>query len=212
MGVGGLSAIGTIQANLTVALVTGAVGLYGSAAIAGYGIASRLDYLLIPLLFGFGTGVVTMVGANVGAGQAARARRIAWVGAVLGGGATGVIGFLAAAFPHAWTGLFSTDEEVLATSALYLRTVAPFYILVGAGYMLYFASQGADRVFWPVLGSTGRLLIAGVLGWLAASWFAVGLTGLFAIVAASSVLFAAVCLAAVGAGQWGMPRAAGERP
>jgi Na+-driven multidrug efflux pump len=89
MRVGGLSAIGTIQANLTVALVTGAVGIYGAPVTAGYGIASRLDYLLIPLLFGFGTAAVTMVGANVGAGNAARARRIAWIGAAIGGGATG---------------------------------------------------------------------------------------------------------------------------
>ena len=48
--VGGLSAIGTIQANLTVVLVTGAVGLFGTDAIAGYGIASRLDYIQIPIV------------------------------------------------------------------------------------------------------------------------------------------------------------------
>lgn len=48
--VGALSAVGTIQANLTVVLVTGAVGLFGTDAIAGYGIASRLDYIQIPLL------------------------------------------------------------------------------------------------------------------------------------------------------------------
>jgi putative MATE family efflux protein len=204
MSVGGLSAIGTIQANLTVALVTGAVGLYGAAAIAGYGIASRLEYLLIPLLFGFGTATVTMVGANVGAGQAQRARRVAWTGAAIGGGATGVIGLFAAVFPNAWTGLFSTDQVVLATSALYLRTVAPFYALFGAGYMLYFASQGAGRVLWPVLGGTARLILAGVFGWLAASRLSFNLFELFITVAAASVLFGAVCIAAVRAKQWGI--------
>jgi Na+-driven multidrug efflux pump len=109
MRVGGLSAIGTIQANLTVALVTCAVGIYGAPVIAGYGIASRLDYLLIPLLFGFGTAAVTMVGANVGAGNAARARRIAWIGAAIGGGATGAIGLVAAIFPNLWSGIFTAD-------------------------------------------------------------------------------------------------------
>jgi Na+-driven multidrug efflux pump len=74
LGVGLLSAAGTAQFNLTVLLVTGAVGLFGADALAGYGIASRLDYLLIPLLFGLGTAVVTMVGTNVGAGAIARAR------------------------------------------------------------------------------------------------------------------------------------------
>jgi putative MATE family efflux protein len=203
MGVGALSAIGTVQANLTVALVTGAVGLYGTAAIAGYGIASRLDYLLIPLLFGFGTASVTMVGANVGAGQAERARRIAWTGAVIGGGVTGLIGLAAAVFPDRWTGLFSSDPMVLATGALYLRTVAPFYWLFGAGYMLYFASQGAGRVLWPVIGGTIRLLLAGVLGWLAAHRLGFDLFELFGIVAAASVLFGIVCIAAVRARRWG---------
>src|SRR5207237_1674411 len=71
LGVGLLSSLGTVQANLTVALVTAAVGHYAADAIAGYGIGSRLDYLLIPLLFGFGTGVLTLVGRNVGAGRPA---------------------------------------------------------------------------------------------------------------------------------------------
>jgi putative MATE family efflux protein len=203
MTVGGLSAIGTVQANLTVALLTGAVGLSGVAAIAGYGIASRLDYLLIPLLFGFGTGVVTMVGANVGAGQIARARRIAWIGAAIGGGATGLIGLAAALFPQGWTGIFTDAPEVLATSALYLRTVAPFYLLYGAGMMLYFASQGANRVLLLVLAGTARLLVAGLGGWLAASFLGIDLGGLFAIAAASSALFGLISIGAVAMSDWG---------
>ena len=65
--------------NLTVILVTGTVGLFGTTALAGYGISSRLDYIMIPLLFGVGTATLTMVGVNIGAGQSARARRIGWV-------------------------------------------------------------------------------------------------------------------------------------
>ena len=95
--VGALSALGTVQANLTVVLITGAVGRYGAEAIAGYGIASRLDYILIPLLFGLGTGVVTLVGVNVGAGHIARARRIAWTGGLIAVGFTEAIGLAAAA-------------------------------------------------------------------------------------------------------------------
>lgn len=131
--------------------------------------------------------------------EAVRARHIAWIGAAIGGGATGIIGLIAAVFPSAWAGLFSTDEAVLATSALYLRTVAPFYVLSGAGYMLYFASQGAGRVLWPVLGGTARLILAGVFGWLAASRLSFGLFELFVTVAASSVVFGVVCIAAVQA-------------
>lgn len=45
LGVGALSAIGTVQVNLTVIAVTAAVGTFGTDAIAGYSIASRLDYI-----------------------------------------------------------------------------------------------------------------------------------------------------------------------
>jgi Na+-driven multidrug efflux pump len=70
--VGLLSAVGTIVANLTVVLATSLVAGFGRDAIAGYGLASRLDYLLIPLLFALGTASVTMVGTNIGAGRHAR--------------------------------------------------------------------------------------------------------------------------------------------
>jgi putative MATE family efflux protein len=70
--VGLLSALGTVQFNLVVVFITGAVGLFGTDALAGYGIAARLDYVLVPLLFGLGTSIVTMVGTNIGAGAFAR--------------------------------------------------------------------------------------------------------------------------------------------
>ena len=116
LGVGLLSAAGTVQFNLTILLVTGAVGLFGADALAGYGIASRLDYLLIPPLFGLGTAVVTMVGASIGAGARARARRIAWTGAVLAALAAEAIGCLVALYPKAWLGLFTSDTHVLVLS------------------------------------------------------------------------------------------------
>jgi Na+-driven multidrug efflux pump len=75
--------VGTVVANLTVVLATGFVGGFGGAAIAGYGMASRLDYLLIPLLFALGTASLTMVGTNVGAGQIGRARHVAWIAALI---------------------------------------------------------------------------------------------------------------------------------
>jgi hypothetical protein len=51
LGVGLLSAIGTVQVNLTVAFVTAAVAGSVLTPLPG-GIASRLDYIQIPLIFG----------------------------------------------------------------------------------------------------------------------------------------------------------------
>ncbi|WP_395372527.1 MATE family efflux transporter [Komagataeibacter diospyri] len=64
------TALNSVQTNLAVILVTGAVGRFGVDAIAGYGIASRLDYVMIPFLFGLCSAVLTMVGIAIGAGHA----------------------------------------------------------------------------------------------------------------------------------------------
>jgi putative MATE family efflux protein len=204
LGVGALSALGTIQTNLTVALIMGAVGIFGTDAIAGFGIASRIDYLLIPILFGLGTGVLTMVGTAVGAGDVARAKRVAWTGAGLGGAVTGGIGALAAIFPAAWIGLFSHDPAVLATGTLYLRLVAPFYAFFGIGLMLYFASQGADRVTLPFLAGTARFVVAGAVGWVAAAHFGISQAQLFAIVGGSYLLYGLICMITPSLRGWGI--------
>src|SRR5258705_688551 len=177
--VGGLSAIGTIQANLTVVLVTGAVGLFGTDAIAGYGIASRLDYIQIPLLFALGSAALTMVGVNIGAGRIRRAERIAWVAAFFAGCATELLGLVVTVFPQAWLSLFSANPEVLSAGSIYFRAVAPFYGMAGFGMLLYFAGQGAGRVMWPVLGGTVRLLISAGIGWFVVVDLGGGLRELF---------------------------------
>lgn len=203
LGVGFLSAIGTVQVNLTVTLVTAAVGRFGADAIAGYGIASRLDYIQIPLIFGLGTALVTMVGHNIGAGQPARARRIAWTGAAIAFGMTEAIGLAATLCPQAWIGLFSDEPQVLAMGTLYLRTVAPVYGAVGLGLALYFASQGAKRVLFPVLAGTVRMIVAAVIGWAAVIWFGAGLSTLFQITALAALSYGLLTAAAMMGGAWG---------
>jgi putative MATE family efflux protein len=200
--VGGLSAIGTIQSNLTVVLVTGAVGLSGTDAIAGYGIASRLDYIQIPLLFALGSAALTMVGLNIGAGQIKRAERIAWVAALFAAGVTELLGLFVTIFPHVWLTLFSGNPEVLAAGSIYFRTVAPFYGLSGLVMLLYFAGQGAGRVMWPVLGGAVRLLIAAGLGWIVVADLGGGLRELFIAVAAGSIVSAAIVAGALWLRGW----------
>src|SRR5438128_5241533 len=66
--------LNTVFTNLNVVFLTSLVGPFGTFALAGYGIGARLEYLQIPLVFGFGSALVTMVGTDVGAGRQARAR------------------------------------------------------------------------------------------------------------------------------------------
>ncbi|TWB23532.1 putative MATE family efflux protein [Nitrospirillum amazonense] len=199
LGVGVVSALSALQLNLITLLVTGAVGRFGTAALAGFGMGSRLDYLLIPLLFGLGTAVLTLVGTAMGAGNQARARRAAWIGALMGAAVTEAIGLGVALWPSAWVDLFSHDPAVLAHGAHYLRTVGPVYGAVGLTFILGFASQGGGRPLWAFLAGTVRLIVAAGLGWLAVGLGA-GLDVLFGLVAAASLASAALCVAATLSG------------
>jgi putative MATE family efflux protein len=209
--VGAPGALNTIFTNLTVVLLTGLVGQFGAPALAGYGMGARLEYLQIPLVFGMGAALVTMVGTNMGAGRRARAERIAWVGAGLAAGVTGSIGILAALFPRAWLGLFSTDPEVLAAGVRYLRIVGPAYGFFGLGLALYFASQGAGRLLWPLLAGFARLVVAAVGGWAAIHWLGGGLGGLFAAMAVALVVLGLANALAVRLGSWRPPTRASWR-
>src|SRR2546423_3825809 len=106
--------------NLTLATLTAFVGTLGPAALAGFGVAVRLEYVLYPLTFGLGAGVLALVGTNVGASQFARAARIAWTAAALAASLTAAIGLVAFAWPHAWIALFSSNPAVHRTAASYL--------------------------------------------------------------------------------------------
>jgi Na+-driven multidrug efflux pump len=198
--------LNTLFTNLTVVVLTSLVGPFGGAALAGYGLGARLEYLQIPIVFGLGSALVTMVGTSVGAGNRARALRVAWAGTAMAAGVTSVIGILAALFPHVWLGLFTADPDVLAAGSRYLRMVGPFYGFFGAGLALYFASQGAGRLLWPLAATLTRLMIAAGGGWLATRWLGGGLTGLFAAMAVALMTFGMMNVAAVRVGSWRIAR------
>jgi Na+-driven multidrug efflux pump len=199
--VGLASSIISLSTNVTAVVATGLAGLVGPAAVAGYGTGVRLEYLLVPLVFGLGQPVGAMVGTAIGASQPERALRVAWIGAAIAGGITEAIGIAAALFPSVWLSLFGGEPAMLAYGSMYLRIVGPFYGFFGAGLALYFASQGAGRLFWPVISATLRVLISAGVGWFAAAKLGNSI-GLFAALAAALVAFGTVNAVATFAGAW----------
>src|SRR5262249_58570096 len=116
-----------------------------------------------------------MVGTNIGAGHRARARRVAGVGAGLAAAVTGSIGLFGAVFPRLWLGLFSTQPGGLSLGTTYLQLVGPTYGCFGLGLALYFASQGAGRLLWPLVAGVVRLIGAARGGSVAIRWLRGGL-------------------------------------
>jgi putative MATE family efflux protein len=163
--VGAVACLSSLQSVLTVLIAAGLVARYGTAALAGYGIGVRLEFLLIPIAFGFGTACVPMVGMAIGAGQPARARRVAWTGATLSGCLIAIIGLGALLNPDLWAQIFTSDPQVRAAASDFLRWAGLGFPFFGFGLCLYFASQGSGKVLGVVAASTVRLLVVAVGGW-----------------------------------------------
>jgi putative MATE family efflux protein len=209
--IGAVSSLVSITTNVSIAVATGLVGTFGPAAVAGFGTGARLEYLLVPLVFGLGAPLAAMVGTAIGAGRRERATRVAWIGALIAGVLTGTIGLAAAIFPYAWLSLFGDDPTMIAVGAHYLRVVGPFYGFFGMGLALYFASQGAGRLGWPLLAAILRMTIAAGGGWLAVQTS--GLTGLFLALGLALAVFGLLTAIAIAAGVWfsGAKAASGAR-
>jgi putative MATE family efflux protein len=189
------SAASTLLTNLTFIILTALVAPFGAEAIAGYGAGGRLEYLLIPLVFGVGSALVPLVAASDGAGDFDRVRKLTRAGAALGAGGCGLVGGTAVLFPRAWMGLFTSDPAVAGFGGSYLIRVGPAYAFLGLGLALYFAAQGRGRTAQPLLATPTRLLVAGALGALGLNVFGWGIDSLFALMACGLVLYGMVMIA-----------------
>ena len=203
--VGALSVVSSVQTVLTAVIVTGLVAGFGAGALAGYGVGVRLELLQVPLVFAIGQAMVALVGTSIGAGRPERAKRIAFIGAGMAAAVCLAIGLTVAIVPDAWVRLFSDDPAVLAAGASYLRIAGPFYPLFGIGMALYFASQGAGRVLWPVLAGTARLAVV-VIGGIAAASLGAPLVALFALIALGMAVFGGLTSWFVARAHWGTTR------
>ena len=166
-------ALAGTQSAVTIAyamVATAAFGGLGTVWLAGYGIGSRLELMIVPVIFGVGGAGMVATGTLLGANRRGDAVRMGWLTAVLAGGMAGLIGTVVALWPGIWTSLFTDDADIAAAGARYLGMVGPFYAFFGIGLALYFASQGLATLLWPVLGAFVRFAIVALgLGVLAAT-------------------------------------------
>lgn len=166
MRVGLLASISALLFQLALFFVTGMVGRFGNAAIAGYGAAARLDLLQAPITFAFGSAVIAMVATAVGARDLARARHAAWAGMIVAAG-IGLIFTGVALNAESWMALFTADPVVARYGVLYLHCLLPIFPILGAGFAAYFACQGLGDIRRPFVLSIIRFSIAIGGGWLA---------------------------------------------
>ncbi len=166
MSVGLLAAISALLFQMALFIVTGMVGRFGNAAIAGYGAAARLDLLQAPITFAFGSAVIAMVATAVGARDLVRARHAAFAGMAIAAG-IGLAFSIVSWNAGRWMAHFTSDPQVSRYGELYLHCLTPIFPILGAGIAAYFACQGLGDIRRPFILSVIRFVIAIGGGWLA---------------------------------------------
>jgi putative MATE family efflux protein len=126
-------------------LIVGLVGLYGTFATAGYGVANRL--LLIALIPGFGLGNAagTLVGQNLGAQKPDRAEQSAWWVTVYAAGYMATAATLIFVFARPLIALFDPTPQVVALGTECARVVAWSLIASVVGVVLARGFDGAGN-------------------------------------------------------------------
>ena len=200
--VGALSSVNSFCSLGAIIIITAFMARFGVDVLAGYGVGSRLEFLVVPLIFGFGAASTALVGVHFGADKIERAHRFGWTAALYSAAMCGVIGVAAALFPGAWTNLFTDSEAVRAASNGYLQIAGPFYAFFGLALCLYFASQGAGRVLWPVIAALLRVVVVLVGGLILLRSKNAGPQDFFWLIAAGMATQAVVSAVAIRFGAW----------
>jgi len=186
----GLPTAGTrIVVPLAIGYITRVVSAYGTPAVAGYGVSSRIEFFAFTVVVALGSVLMPFMGQNWGACNHARLRLGARSAEVLAlaWGAFMFVVLAVAARPIAT--LFNADPDVVATIVTYLRIVPLAYGLQGVLMVASASLNALNRplhssalalgqmfvVYVPLAMLGSRLYgLAGVFGALALAYFAGG--------------------------------------
>ncbi len=186
----------------TILGLTALVGSFGPHALAGYGIGTRIEFIMLPVIFAFGTALTTIVGTNIGAGNYDRAESAGFYGVACSAILCGTAGGLLALFPNSWIPIFTDDAAAFAIARDYIRIVGPAYAFLGIGLVLYFASQGAGTMTWPIRAQILRFVLSVGGASLLVHHFGFGLNAVFITSVIALVLYAGIISLAVFNGAW----------
>lgn len=121
------------------------VAPFGTAAIAGYGVATRLTVMLLTPGFGMGNAAGTLVGQNLGAQKPQRAERSAWAIAWVNLAFMLVAMALMALKAPEVVVWFNCTEDVAEVAVRAIRVVAIAYAFSAVGVVMGRALDGAGN-------------------------------------------------------------------
>jgi len=177
--------------SLSVTILTALIAIAGDEAVAAYGIGTRLTSLVFLPALGLARGTETVVGQNLGADQADRAKRAVYASGALIAVVLLGVSAVAYSYGHELVGVFITGEDagvVEAIGADYLRIVGLTFAFLGVFRVVQGAYRGSGSTRLAMLFSVlGLIVIRVPLSYGLLTWADMGATGVWWGIAVSNV-------------------------
>ena len=156
-----------------------AVNGFGSAVIAGYSAAVKLNNLAINCFFTIGNGISNYAAQNWGAGKLSRLPEGCRAGSKIILTLAIPITLIFVIFPGSLVGLFMRDpsETAMTVGITFLRIVAPFYAVIALKLVLDGILRGTAHMKQFMIGTFADLVLRVVLAFVLSNFF--GSTGIW---------------------------------
>ncbi len=179
------------------------IATFGSAAVAGHGVAIRLIMFFLLPAWGFSNAAAALVGQNLGAQQPERAERSVWTTAKYNSifmiFVTAV--FLLLAEPI--VNIMNNDSTVVAYAVQALQIMSVGYIFYGVGMVVANAFNGAGDTKTPTLLNLFAFWLLQIpLAYLLAMAFDLGPKGVFLAIVLSEIALSIAGVILFRKGRW----------
>ncbi|MEW6564852.1 MAG: MATE family efflux transporter [Spirochaetota bacterium] len=133
--------------------MTAVVNGFGSIVMAGFSAASRIDSFVGMPSMNISMALSTFVGQNLGAGKPERVKKGYRSALLIAMSITLVLMVVLLLFGKPLVSIFTSDQEVIAVGARYLRVIAPFYIAFTMMFITNGVIRGAGETIVPMIST-----------------------------------------------------------
>jgi len=197
---GSPASAGQLTMSIGLTIVMSFVGVFGTFAIASYGIGTRLDSLAILPVLGLTSATIAMVGQNTGAGKHERAKKTIFYSAILSVLLMGLVAVVFLLVPSPFFKLFSSDEKVISIGIVYLSIVAFSYPFRGILMSILSGIQGTGNTVLAMVLTGAYWALIVVLCFFLKDIY--GLKGIWFGILGSSMIGALITIAVYRSGIW----------
>ncbi len=174
------ASLNTMTIAIGIFIITWFISKYGQAAVAAYGIATRVDQIALLPIMGLTTATLTLVGQNNGAAKYQRCREVYRKASLYGLFITTISMIIVFFFPHAIMQIFTEDAAVLDIGTFYLRISAFIYWAYIILFVAVAALQGLKRPLYAIwIGLYRQILAPALVFYALASLLGMGLVGIW---------------------------------